>query len=50
MKSIAEYYGWVSEPCGTFIVSECVECGAEINDHRGAVIYECERCMNSHEE
>jgi predicted RNA-binding Zn-ribbon protein involved in translation (DUF1610 family) len=50
MKSIAEFYGWVNRTLETVVISECTECGAEVNDQRGAAIYACERCMNEREE
>lgn len=28
----------------------CVECGVELLDQRDGVMYECCRCMNTHQE
>ncbi|WP_018131971.1 hypothetical protein [Effusibacillus pohliae] len=49
--SMAEFYGWTHQPLnGGQVTAQCTSCGAELNDQREAVMYECERCMNSHAE
>lgn len=35
---------------GTRTKKECRECGAEIQEQRESIVYECERCMGHGEE
>jgi reverse gyrase len=43
MKSIAEVVEQM-------VINLCVKCGCETQEQRESVMYECERCMNTHAE